>query len=237
MMVPGELTSAWTAGRRRRYFGPVALAVSSLVLFAMITALGGLRPRPDRTLMIGAERTAENPGGLADRTPLNLAVDAPPDLVHDVANAIEFVPVLWLPLMACGVVAIVALARTKRQHDDYMELVFATDFAAWYVLWWGVAVPLILLLSKFGFEYSAAFDGLNHVRYVADGRIDGLSATWNTLRNLTVSPLFHSVLVAAGIGPWAVLAFRRAFDSSWLRAGCAGLLIATVPLLLLIPFA
>ena len=237
ILAPGELTSAFVAGKRHRYVGPIPVAACAILLFAIATAIGGLRPRPDRALIIGAERTAEFTGGLADRVPPNLAVDAAPDLIHDIASALDFVPVLWLPLMAFGVVAIVAVARTSRRRDDHAELAFAAHYAAWFTLWWGVAVPLLLLLAKFGFEYTAAWEGLNRVRYDANGQIDGLSTTWNALRDLVTAPGFHTALLALGLGPWAVSAYRRAFDSSWARAAIAGMLITAIPLLLLAPFA
>ncbi len=237
MLAPGELTGAFIAGRRRRFFGPIPVAVFALLLFTIVSAIGGLRPRPDRALIIGTERTVEFPAGLADRAQVNLAVDAAPDLIHDIASALDYLPLLWLPLMAFGVVAVVALARTSRRRDDHAELAFAAHFAAWFTLWWGIAVPLLLLLVKFGFEYSAAWEGLNRVRYLENGQIDGLSTTWNALRGFVIAPGFHTALLALGVGPWAVLACRRAFDASWPRAVVAGVLIAAIPLLLLAPFA
>jgi hypothetical protein len=237
ILAPGELTSAFVAGTRRRYFGPMPVAGAALLLFAVASAIGGLRPRPDRALIIGAERTVEFTAGLADRAQINLAVDAAPDLIHDIASALDYVPVLWLPLMAFGVVAVVAVARTSRRRDDHVELAFAAHFAAWFTLWWGIAVPLLLLLSKIGFEYSAAWEGLNRVRYGEDGQIDGLSSTWNAMRAMVIAPGFHTALLALGLGPWTVGAYRRAFDSRWMRAAIAGVLITAIPLLLLAPFA
>ena len=237
VLAPGELTSAYLAGKRRRYFGPIPVGLFALFLFGIVSALGGLRPRPDRALIIGAERTVEFTSGVADRAQANRAVDAAPDLIHDIASALDAVPLFWLPLMVFGVVAIVAIARTNRRRDDYAEVVFAAHFAAWFALWWGVAAPLLLLLTKFGLEYSAAWEGLNRVRYVGNGQIDGLSATWNALRGTIIAPGFHTALLALGLAPWAVGAYRRAFDSSWTRAAIAGVLITAVPLWLLAPFA
>ncbi len=236
-LAPGELTRALLDGRRRRYFGPSQVALATLALFGVVTAVGGLRPRPDRILTIGTERTAELPAGLADAAVVNVAVDAPPDLVRDVASALDYLPVLWLPLMAFGVVAVVAAVRTFDRRNDSVEMLFTTHFAAWFVIWWGLVLPAGLLLTRFGFEYAATVAGVTHVRYLEDGRIDGLSATWNTLRSLAGAPGFHTILLAVGLLPWAVLAYRRAFDTTWLRALLTGTLVTAVPLLLLLPFA
>ncbi|MBC7841253.1 MAG: hypothetical protein H7099_03040 [Gemmatimonadaceae bacterium] len=54
---------------------------------------------------------------------------------------------------------------------------------------------------------------------------------------MSISPAFHSSLVGLGLAPWAIIAYRRAFSTGWLRAGIAGLLTAAVPVLLLAPFA
>ncbi len=236
-LAPGELTRALLDGRRRRYFGPSHVALATLALFGAVSAVGGLRPRPDRALTIGTERTTELPAGLADAAVVNVAVDAPPDLVRDVASALDYLPLLWLPLMAFGVVAVVAAVRTFDRRNDSVEMAFTTHFAAWFVIWWGLAVPVVLLLTRFGFEYAATVADVTHVRYLDDGRIDGLSATWNTLRSLAGAPGFHTVLLAAGLLPWTVLAYRRAFDTTWLRAALTGALVTAVPLLLLLPFA
>ncbi len=237
VLAPGELTRVFLDGRRRRYFGPSHVAVASLAWFAMVSAIGGLRPRPDRVLTIGTERTGEFPAGLADAAVVNLAVDAPPDLVRDVATALDYLPLLWLPLMALGVIAVVAAVRTFTRRDDAVEMVFATHFAAWFVIWWGLVVPAALLMTKFGLEYAATLAGVTHVRYLENGRIDGLSAAWNTVRACTVSPGFHTTLMAAGLLPWAILAYRRACDTTWTRAVLAGGLVTAMPLLLLLPFA
>ncbi len=237
ILAPGELTSAFLVGKRRRYVGPLPVGGFALLLFAIVSAIGGLRPRPDRALIIGSERTAEFTAGLADRAQPNVAVDAAHDLIHDIASALDSVPLLWLLLMAFCVVAIVAVARTSRRRADHAELAFAAHFTAWFTLWWGIAVPLLLLLTKFGFEYSAAWEGLNRLRYDGNGQIAGLSTTWNALRSAVIAPGFHTALLALGIGPWAVGAYRRAFDSSWTRAAIAGVIITVIPLLLLAPFA
>ncbi len=237
VLAPGELTSAFLGGRRRRYFGPSLVAIAALALFAVVSAFGGLRPRPDRVLTIGAEHTSEVPAGLADQAEVNLAVDAPPDLVRDVASALDYLPLLWLPLMAFGVIAVVAAVRTFDRRHDHVEMVFATHFAAWFVIWWGLVVPAALLLTRFGLEYAATVAGATRVHYLENGRIDGLSAAWNTIRSVTVSPGAHTTLLAVGLLPWAILAYRRAFDATWSRAAVAGGLVAGVPLLLLLPFA
>ena len=237
ILIPGELTRAHLGGHRRRYVGPMVVITAALLLFAIVSAIGGLRPRPDRTLMIGTDRTAEALPGLTERKPVNLAIDAPPDFVRDVATTIDYVPLLWFPLMTLGVIAIVSGLTAFQVRDEKAEVVFTAHFVSWFVLWWGIAVPLILLLTKFSFEYSAAWDGVGRVRYVDDGQIDGLSPTWNALHAAVVSPAFHSWLVALGIAPWAVIAWRRVFETTWLRAGIAGLLAAAVPIVLLAPFA
>ena len=237
IFAPGELTRMHLAGHRQRYFGPIAVVTAALLIFAVVSALGGLRPRPDRTLLIGTDRTAEVVPGLANPKPVNLAIDAPPDVINDVASTMDYIPLLWFPLMAFGVVAVVAAARSFQRSDDQVEAVFTAHFASWFVIWWGVAVPLLLLVLKFGFEYSAAWDGVGRVRYVDGGQIDGLSPAWNALRDAVVSPAFHTLLVGFGLAPWAIVAWHRAFHTSWLRAGIAGALVTAVPLLLLLPFA
>lgn len=237
VLAPGELTAAYLVGQRRRYFNPSVIVTTALVLFALVSAIGGLRPRPDRSLTIGTDRTAEVLTGLVAATPVNLAIDTPPDLLRDLATTMDYVPLLWFPLMAFGVLAVVAALRTFDRQDDKGEVVFAGHFAAWFVIWWGLAVPLLLLITRFGFEYSAAWNGVGRLRYLEHGQIDGLSPTWNALRAAMISPAFHSWLVGIGLAPWAIIAYRRAFDASWLRAGIAGLLTAAVPLLLLSPFA
>lgn len=236
VLAPGELTAAFLLGHRRRYLSPLVTGAVTLVLFGLIASVGSLRPRPDRALMIGADRTVETLPGLADSAPVNLAVDSPPDLVRDVASALDFVPLLWLPLMLFGVVAVLAATRAFRRQEDHAELLFAAHFTAWFVLWWGLAIPVALLTAKFGFEYAAAFQGVTRVSYLDDGRIEGLSAAWNWLRQVMVSRGLHSGLLAVGLVPWAVMAYRRAFDSSWQRALVAGTLVAAVPILLLTPF-
>lgn len=237
VLAPGELTAAYLVGQRRRYFNPSVIVTTALVLFAIVSAIGGLRPRPDRSLTIGTDRTAEVLTGLVAAAPVNQALDTPPDLLRDLATTMDYVPLLWFPLMVFGVLAVVAALRTFDRQDDKGEVVFAGHFAAWFVIWWGFAVPLLLLITRFGFEYSAAWNGVGRLRYLEHGQIDGLSPSWNALRAAIVSPAFHSWLVGIGLAPWAVIAYRRAFDASWLRAGIAGLLTAAVPLLLLSPFA
>jgi Protein of unknown function (DUF3667) len=237
ILAPGELTRAYLSGHRRRYVAPIFVITAALLLFAIVSAIGGLRPRPDRTLMIGTDRTAEVMPGLAERTPVNSGVDAPPDFVHDVATTMDYVPLLWFPLMTLGVLALVSCVTAFQRREEAAEVVFTAHFVSWFVLWWGIAVPLLLLLTKFSFEYSAAWDGVGRVRYLADGQIDGLSPTWNALHAAVVSPAFHSGLVALGIAPWAVIAWHRVFETTWPRAGIAGLLVAAVPIALLSPFA
>lgn len=237
VLAPGELTRAFVGGRHRRYVGPALVAIATLVVFAVISGVGGLRPRPDRVLTIGTDRTLELLTGLADQAPVNLAVDAPPDLVRDVASALDYLPLLWLPLMAFGVIAVVAGVRTFDRREDYAEMAFTAHFAGWFVLWWGLIVPVMLLVTNFGLEYGASVAGVTRVRYLENGRIDGLSASWNATRSLTASPGFHTALLAAGLLPWTIVAYRRAFDTTWVRALIAAGLVVAVPLLLLLPFA
>ncbi|MBC7843093.1 MAG: DUF3667 domain-containing protein, partial [Gemmatimonadaceae bacterium] len=226
VLAPGELTAAYLVGERRRYFTPTAIVTAALILFAIVSALGGLRPRPDRALTIGTDRTAEVLTGLVASTSGNLAIDAPPDLLRDLAIAMDYVPLLWFPLMAFGILAVVAALRTFDRHDDKGELVFTAHFATWFVLWWGLAVPMLLLLVRLGFEYSAAWEGVERIRSLKTGQIEGLSPSWNAIRAMSISPAFHSSLVGLGLAPWAIIAYRRAFSTGWLRAGIAGLLTA-----------
>jgi hypothetical protein len=138
--------------------------------------------------------------------------------------------------MAFGVVAVVAAGRTFAGREDHGEFVFAAHFASWFVLWWGVAVPLLLLIVRFGLEYSATSAGVTRVTYLENGRIDGLSEGWNALHASVSTAAMHTTLLAIGLIPWAVVAYRRAFDARWLRALLTGTVIGAVPLVLLIPF-
>ena len=107
---------------------------------------------------------------------------------------------------------------------------------AWFVVWWGLVVPVVLLGTKFGFEFAATWQSISQIRYLENGRIDGLSASWNVLRGVVVSPAAHSALLGVGLVPWAIASYRRTFESSWARAALAGSLVAAVPLVLLTPF-
>ena len=237
VLAPGELTAAALSARGRRYASPVVLGAVSMVLFAIISGFASLRARPDRALMIGTESTIERAAGLVNTAPTNLAFDAPPDLLREVVTALNDVPLLWLPLMVFGIVAVLAAVGAFSGRAEEGELVFATHFASWYVLWWGLAVPLVLLAVKFGLEYAAAWEGVTRVSQHSDGRVDGLSATWNAVQIMTGSTGFHSALLALGLLPWAMIAYRRAFDAPWRRAIVAGVLLTCVPLVLLLPFA
>lgn len=237
VLVPGELTRVFLAGHRRRYLSPVTMSAAAMLLFAVASALGGLRPRPDRALSIGIDHTVARPAGLVDQSPVNLAVEAPMDVIRDLATALEYIPLLWFPLMVFGVVAVAAAVHTFVRSDNNAELVFAAHFASWFVLCWGVFVPGLLLMAKVGFESGATWEGVTRVRQLGNGRVEGLSTVWNDLRQLTISPHFHSALLAMCLVPWAIIAWQRVFATSWAKAVGTGLLIASVPLVLLLPFA
>ncbi len=237
VLQPGELTGAFLTGHRRRFHSPFLVGSVALAFFAVVSFAGGLRPRPDRVLAIGIDRFAGPPAGVVNAAPVNLALQPAPDLLQDVATALAAVPLLWLPLMAFGVVAVAAALRAFEPHDDPAEAVFAAHFTAWFALCWGVVVPAMLLAMRFGLETAAGWEGASRLHALPDGRIDGLSASWNGLHSAIVSPHFHSALLAAGLLPWASVAWRRVFKATWLKALLAGSLIAAVPLVLLVPFA
>jgi hypothetical protein len=237
MLVPGELTRAYLAGHQRRYLSPFAVCTAALALFAVVSMVGSLRPRPDRVLRIGIDRAASQPAGLTNSAPVNLAVQAAPDLLREVAVALNDIPVLWFPLMAFGIVAVAAALRAFEPHDDFAEVIFAAHFSTWFVLWWGAVVPALLLLARYGLESAATLEGAARLRPLADGRVEGLSPTWNALRAFSASPQVHSGLLALGLVPWAAAAWRRVFRSSRTRAAMAGVALALVPVLLLVPFA
>lgn len=237
VLAPGELTNAHLGARHDRYLRPAVVAALTLVVFTIISGIASLRPRPDRALMIGAGQTVEYLAGLVNPAPVNLAIDAPPDLVRDIASTLDDIPLFWLLLTAFGVVAVLAAFGASRGRNDEAEVVFATHYIAWFVLWWGIAVPLLLLGLKFGLEYAAAWQGVGLARALADGRVAGVSSGWNTVRALTIAPGFHSTLLAIGLVPWGSAAYRRAFDASRPRALLAGLVLAGIPILLLLPFA
>jgi Protein of unknown function (DUF3667) len=237
VLAPGELTASFLAGDKKRFYSPAVIAVATLVVFAIVGGVGSLRPRPDRALVIGSDRTGEVGTGLTDAFGGgSVGDDVPTGPVHLVLATIAYAPVLWLPVMALFVLAAVAAARSFQRHDTNASIVFTAHFAAWFTLWWGLATPVLLLLTKFGFEFSAAQQGVTKVRYDIF-RIEGLSQTWNAMRNVVVMPAFHSGLLALGIIPWVIVAYRNAFETSWLKAALVGLAVSLIPLLLLIPFA
>jgi uncharacterized membrane protein len=237
VFAPGELTADYLSGHRRRYFSPLYVIGAAALVFAVVSFVASLRPRPDRALRIGGDRTEEVVAGLTSRVLGSASFDAPQDLLHDAASTLNMIPVLWFPVMTFGVVAIIAALRITRRRDGPAEMVYAAHFTGWFVIWWAVAVPLLLLITRFGFEYFAYLDGVTSVRYIEDGQIAGLSQQWNALRHAVARPLVHSLLLAVGTVPWSILAYRRAFDESWPAAAIAGVLVAAVPLLLLAPFA
>jgi Protein of unknown function (DUF3667) len=237
LFAPGELTDSYLGGQRQRYVGPFLLTMLALVIFAVASAMGSLRPRPDRSLAIGPDdRTTEFAAGLVHPVTVNLQVDAPPDLISNVATTMDYIPILWFPLMAFCVVGAVSALRSFQRRDDYSEMLFGVEFSCWFVIVWALAIPLTLLALKYGFELSAGWQGVTRVRYAMSGDIEGLSRQWNWLRNVTLTPAFHSLLIAVGLLPWAITAYRRVFDASWMQSVLAGLLVTAVPVLLLLPF-
>lgn len=237
VLAPGELTADYLGGHRRRYFGPLAVVSVAAILFASLSFVGSLRPRPDRSLRIGTDRTEEVVAGLTTRALGSASFDAPRDLLHDAATAMNVIPLLWFPIMAFSVIAIIAALRITRRRDGPAEMIFSAHFCGWFVLWWGVAVPLLLLVTRFGFEYAAYLQGATGIRYVEEGQLAGLPQAWNALRTAVARPSFHTLLLGIGLVPWSILAYRRAFDERWPTAIVAGVLVAAVPLLLLAPFA
>ena len=217
VLAPGELTAALLTARGKRYASPVVLAAVSMLLFAIISGLASLRARPDRSLMIGTESTVERASGLVNAAPTNLAFDAPPDLLREVVTALNDLPWLWLPLMVFAVVAVLAAVGAFSGRVEHGELAFAAHFAFWYVLWWGLAVPLLLLAVKFGLEYAAAWEGVTRVRQLSDGRVAGLSETWNVVRGVTGSTGFHSAL----LGLDCCRGRSSPTDAPLMRPGCA----------------
>ncbi len=236
VIVPGELTVAHLAGQSRRYFGPAILAVLALLLFTLISMFGSLRPRPDRSIRIGTEQTADVVAGLRDRTPVDLARDEAPGLLRDMASALNFAPVLWLPLAGVLVLALVALLQAPHLGDGEAATVFTTYAMTWFVFWWGVGVPTLLLLLKLGFELTAATAGVQELRYLAAGGVAGVPTGWNPARAIVVSGEFHSLLLALGFAPWVAVAWQRTFARRWGYAVAVGLLISAIPILLLAPF-
>jgi Protein of unknown function (DUF3667) len=237
VFAPGEITDSYLGGQRQRYAGPFVLTVIALLVFAVASAMGSLRPRPDRSLAIGTDdRTTEYAAGLLHPVTVNLQVDAPPDLISNVATTMDYIPLLWFPLMAFCVVGAVSALRSFQRRDDYSEMLFGVEFSCWFVIIWAFIVPLALLAMKYGFELSAGWQGVTRVRYAMSGDVEGLSRQWNWLRNVSVTPTFHSLLLAAGVMPWATAAYHRVFDASWAQSVFAGLLVTAVPVLLLLPF-
>jgi hypothetical protein len=234
LLSPGELTAAYVAGDKRRYARPMVIGVMALIVFGLIGAVGGLRPRPDRALVIGADRTQEVVAGLADPNS-GYSDDGPRTVSNTVLSSLEALPVLFLPAMGFTVFAIIGTARSFSKRETPWAAAFATHFGAWFVVWWGVAVPVMLLVLKFGFEYHAAMSGVTKVRYDID-QLEGVSAWWNLARAIVTSRAFHSSLLLIGLLPWACKAYRAAFGGPWWRAVLLGSIIAIVPLFMLIPF-
>jgi hypothetical protein len=236
VLVPGELTVAHLTGQTRRYAGTTIIAVLALVLFTVISMVGSLRPRPDRALGIGTEQTPEVIAGVRDRTPVDLARDEPPGLLRDLASTLSVVPVLWLPLASVLVLGLVALLLAPDLGDGEAATVFTTHAMSWFVLWWGVGVPVLLLLLKCVFESAAAPVGDGPLRYLAGGGVAGVPEGWNAARTIVISGEFHSLLLALGFTPWLAAAWRRTFATGRARSVVVALLISAIPLLLLTPF-
>ena len=152
-----------------------------------------------------------------------------------IPDGILSVPV-WATLNAAAVPGVGWAVRRAKQGlaEGQVPLlgvmgafVFAAHFASWFVLWWGVAVPLLLLVVRFGLEYSATSAGVTRVTYLENGRIDGLSEGWNALHASVSTAGMHTTLLAIGLIPWAIVAYRRAFDAGWLRALLTGTTMAS----------
>ncbi|MCC7053760.1 MAG: DUF3667 domain-containing protein [Gemmatimonadaceae bacterium] len=236
LLAPGELTADYLAGHRRRYFGPGVVFGIAIVILLATCMLAGLRPRPDRALAIGDDRTELAAAGLADRQITGTMYEQP-DAVRDTLQLVNRFPVVWVALMLLGVLSVVAAMRITQRRDGPAEMVFTAHFTGWFVVWWALLVPASLLLLRWGFEYAAVLNDVTAVRYIDDGQVAGMSRIWNALRAMVITPWFHSALLACGIVPWCVLAYRRAFEDPWARAIVAGVITAAVPLLLLLPFA
>lgn len=232
VLVPGELTAAYRAGQTYRFVGPTLVSVAALIFFAAISLLGSVRPRPDRALLLGPNRTAEVAVGLVNDTVLRM-----PPFLRDVTRAVEFVPVLFLPLMGVLVFGVTVGMRVSARHDADAAMPFTAHVLSWFVLWWGLGVPALLLLLRAGFESAAMLAGVEQARYIDQGGLAGVPASWNAARTIVSTGAFHSMLLAVGLLPWVVLAWRRVFDASWPQAIIAGVLTTAIPLLLLVPFA
>ena len=233
ILAPGELTAAHSAGQSRRFIGPAVMSAVAVVVFAAISFAGSVRPRPDRVVTIGTGRTAAVTSGLVNRAPVDPADAGGQAFIREIAAAVDFVPVLFLPLMGVLVFAAVVGVRVSARRDADAALSFTAHTLSWFVLWWGAGVPSLLVLCRGGFQAAAAWAGVQH----ADGRLDGLPDGWIAARAVVTTGGFHSALLALGLLPWVTLAWRRAFDATWLQACVAGTLITAIPLLLLIPFA
>jgi len=238
LLAPGLLTSEYLAGHRRRYYSPFLVVTIAVVLFSAVSLLAGLRVRPDRVLFIGDDRTEQINSGIVGGTAVGSQVtDTSRDLVDLALRVVNMIPPLWLPLMMCVVIALIAALRITQRRDGPAEVVFTAHVTTVFVLWWALAVPMVLLASRWGFELSASLDGVKTVQYLDDGQIAGLSPAWHRLRARAISPLFHSLLLAVGMMPYSILAYRRGFDETWPRAVVAGIAVAAVPCILLVPFA
>lgn len=236
VLAPGELTADYLRGHRRRYYNPAIVLGLAVVIMAVTCMMTGLRPRPDRFLSIGEDRTELFGAGLVDRQ-INGTMYEEPDTVRDTLMFFSAYPAVWIPFMLVGVILVITALRITQRRDGPAEMIFAAHFTGAFVLWWAVGVPLILLLMKWGFEYAAHLNGVTSVRYVLDGQVAGMSRVWNGWRATVIAPGFHSFLLAAGLMPWCAIAYRRAFDDSWTRAVVAAVLTVAVPLILLLPFA
>ncbi len=238
LIAPGLLTGEYLAGHRRRYYSPFLVAGVAIVVFTALSFLVGLRVRPDRVLYIGDDRTEEIPAGMIGAAVItNQPYTASRDALDVTLRMINMLPPLWLPLTMCCIIAVLAGIRITQRREGPAEVVYTAHVSAFYVLWWALAVPGMLLAIRYGFELSAYFDGVHTVQYLEDGQIAGLSPEWHRLRASVATPLFHSALMAIGLVPYSILAYRRAFDEKWQRSCVAGLAVAAIPLLLLVPFA
>jgi hypothetical protein len=130
----------------------------------------------------------------------------------------------------------VAVLLAPDLGDGEAATVFTTHAMGWFVLWWGVGVPVLLLLLKSVFESAAAPVGDGPLRYLTDGGVAGVPQGWNAARTIVISAEFHSFMLALGFTPWLAAAWRRTFAAGRARSTIVALLISAIPILLLTPF-
>jgi hypothetical protein len=220
-----------------RLLGPVGLIVAALLVFAVVSMVASLRPRPDRSLAIGNGRTTEVTSGVIERAAAEPGGQESFAVVSDVAAALDFLPVFWFPLTTLLVLGAVAGLRARQGLRSDAAVTFTAQTMAWFTLWWALGVPALLMVLRLGFEFVIDAQGVKQVSYLADGTLAGASAGWTAARAVVTTPAFHSALLTAGVLPWVVLAWQRLFQSGTARAIAAGVVVTAIPLLMLAPFA